>query len=491
MQNWIVPGAPLENGQGWRIWFSREDGNVAQPVVERVECVSDGQDEAFDCSWTPQKVPPLQRSFGVMELTLKVPRPGEVYRIHLPEARDNSAEPVRPAWLEMRSLPAQLPPEGLSFVFASCFWRDDDQTGGGYSGVVQDLVKKEKPAFKLLIGDQVYQDWPSAWDDRSALDLYNTRYEVYWGARGYQDVLRATPNYFLCDDHEFWNDYPEWQIHLARTYTDAGHREFADAALSLYKAYQQCANPKGAAWYSFSIAPVSFFVADTRSERTYVKEKTGPHFFSEEQWKALRAWFDGLTGPGVLILGQPIFQTDGDFKDHSLSNFEKDYEELRRLIGQSHSGENGQGQAHQILVLTGDIHCGRISRGNVAGAPSLAAEMWEFVASPISRISPYLKTPKPEEPRRAIVGVVDDHHPIGIQLIEDNPTELGPGTRPTIHNNIGIVRMVPVGDGTVRFELSLRCIRPYNHVHWWEVAVDKKSFPASYTELLRKEIVLR
>jgi hypothetical protein len=491
MQNWIVPGAPLENGQGWRIWFSREDGNVAQPVVERVERVSDGQDEAFDCSWTPQKVPPLQRSFGVMELTLKVPRPGEVYRIHLPEARDNSAQPVREGWIDMPSLPAQLPPEGLSFLFASCFWRDDDQTGGGYSGVVQDLVKKEKPAFKLLIGDQVYQDWPSAWpNNRSALDLYNTRYEVYWGARGYQDVLRSTPNYFLCDDHEFWNDYPERQFHLERTYSENGRRTFGKAALDLYRAYQQCANPGGAAWHSFTIAPVSFIIADTRSERTNVNEDGGPHFFSGAQWTALEDWFHGLKGPGVLVVGQPVFQDDGDFKDHSLSNFTEDYEHLRRLIVQSHAGRNTEGKPHQILILTGDIHCGRISRGKVAGVHESTAEMWEFVTSPISRISPYISTPKPEKPRPRVAGPATDYQPIDVDLI-DEPPALGPGTRPTIHNNIGIVRMVPVGDGTVRFELSLRCIRPYNHVHWWEVAVDKKSFPASYTELLRKEIVLR
>ena len=491
MNNWIVPGAPLEKGAGWRIWFSRGDGSTAQPVVQKVERVKDGANAPFTVTWSPFSVPGLRRSFGIIELRLAAPQPGEIYRVYLPEARDNSADPVREGWLEMRSLPGQLPPDGLSFLFASCFWRDDDQTGGGYSGVVQQLVRKEKPAFKLLIGDQVYQDFPAAWfSDETALALYNTRYEDYWGARGYQDVLRATPNFFLCDDHEFWNDYPEWQIQLARTYSEKGHREFTDAALVLYEAYQQSANLGGAAWQSFTIAPVSFFIADSRSTRTYVKD-SDPHFLSHDQWTALEKWFHELQGPGVLVLGQPLFQKDGDFRDHALSDFKGDYDKLHRLIVQSHSGNNAAGKPHQILILTGDIHCGRIARGIVAGAPPLAAEMWEFVTSPISRIAPYLKTPKPEEPRPSIDGPAQDHHPIDVDLIEDPPTRLGPGTRPTIHNNVGLVRMTPIGDGTVRFQLSLRCIRPYNHVHWWEVAVDKNSFPASYTELLRKEIVLR
>jgi hypothetical protein len=216
-----------------------------------------------------------------------------------------------------------------------------------------------------------------------------------------------------------------------------------------------------------------------------------PHFLSGAQWDALEKWFHQLQGPGVLVLGQPFFQKDGDFRDHALSDFKADYDKLHRFIVQSHSGNNAEGKPHQILILTGDIHCGRIARGIVADATPLAAEMWEFVTSPISRIAPYLKTPKPEEPRPSVDGPSGDHHPIDVDLIEEPPTRLGPGTRPTIHNNVGLVRMTPVGDGTVRFQLSLRCIRPYNHVHFWEVAVDKNSFPAPYAELLRKEIVLR
>jgi hypothetical protein len=492
MQTWIVPGASLEKGQGWRIWFSRADGDQTQPHIAKVERVSDGATEEFVSKWMPRMVPGVRRSFGVLELNLKVPRPGAIYRVHIPEAQDRSSHPVREGWLKMRSLPSELPLEGLSFLFASCFWGDDDSTGGGYSGVVQDLVEKEKPAFKLLIGDQVYQDFPAAWpDDRSALDLYNTRYEVYWGARGYQDVLRSTPNFFLCDDHEFWNDYPERQYHLARTYFESGRKEFGQAALDLYQAYQQCANPGGAAWHSFTIAPVSFFVADTRSERTPVGEKEGPHFFLKKQWEALEQWFQELKGPGVLVVGQPIFQEDGNLADHSLSNFQVDYERLRRLIVQSHKGVNDERKPHQILILTGDIHCGRVSRGLIANAPARSAELWEFVTSPISRIAPYLKTPKPEKPRSSVSGPPGDNlNPIDVKLIEEKPP-LEPGTAPTIHNNIGIVRMVPVGDGTVRFDLGLRCIRPYNHVHFWEIGVDKKSFPNPYAELLRKHIVLR
>src|SRR5439155_5582929 len=98
----------------------------------------------------------------------------------------------------------QLPAEGLTFLVASCFWRDDDQYGGGYAGVVQDIVKKQKPAFKMLIGDQIYHDWPTPdLDSGTPLELFAARYEEYWAALGYQDVLRCSPNFFIGDDHEF------------------------------------------------------------------------------------------------------------------------------------------------------------------------------------------------------------------------------------------------------------------------------------------------
>ncbi len=492
MKTWVVPGAPLAAGGGWRYWFSRADGDVSEPQIGAIERVGQEARTAYTTRWEPKRIAGLSRSFGVLEIGLKAPPEGATYRIHFPEARDATVTPERDGWFEFRSLPAQLPAEGLTFLVASCFWRDDDQYAGGYAAVMQDIVKKQKPAFKMLIGDQVYQDWPKPDFDRGTpLEIFAQRYEEYWGAPGYQDVLRCSPNIFLCDDHEFWNDYPEFQIHLEQTRTAERRKVHGTAALDLFRAYQQCANPGGASWFHFDIAPVSIFMADTRSERSEIRQKPAPHFFSDAQWTALEKWTAGLRGPGVLVLGQPLFQDDGDFRDHSLSNFEADYDRLGRLITRSHEGRNTHGRPHQILVISGDIHCGRVSRGLVASAPGYAQDMWEFITSPISRISPYLQTPKPEPPRAKLRGLAAvGGHRIDVSLIEGEPSGLGPGSRATIHNNIASVTMKPAGDKVI-FQLGLRCIRPYSHVHWWEVGVNKERFPAPHTELLRKEIMLR
>jgi hypothetical protein len=492
MKTWVVPGAPLAAGGGWRFWFSRADGDTAEPIVEAIVQVGQNAAPAYTTRWEPKTIAGLKRSFGVLEIGVHAPPEGATYRIRFPEARDDTVAPARDGWFECRSLPSQLPAGGLTFLVASCFWRDDDQYGGGYSAVVQDIVKKQKPAFKMLIGDQVYQDWPTPDLDRGTpLQISAARYEEYWGAPGYQDVLRCSPNFFIGDDHEFWNDYPEYQIHLPQTHNLALRQAHGAAALTLYRAYQQCANPGGAAWYSFGIAPVSFFVADSRSERSEVNQKPAPQLFSAPQWAALTNWITELRGPGVLVIGQPVYQDDGDFRDHSLSNFGADYDRLGRLLTASHEGKNQHRQPHQILVISGDIHCGRIARGRVASAPGYAQDLWEFITSPVSRISPYLKTPSPEKPRAKLRGMdAVGGHRIDVALVEDPPNGLGPGSRATIHNNIASITMKPAGD-QVLFELGLRCIRPYSHVHWWEAIVDEKSFPAPHTELLRKEIKLR
>ncbi|MDR4483233.1 MAG: hypothetical protein R3B95_08425 [Nitrospirales bacterium] len=53
------------------------------------------------------------------------------------------------------------------------------------------------PHFKLLLGDQVYGDWPNAWDlGDEGIELYAKRYAQYWGDGAYQEALQTCPNFF-------------------------------------------------------------------------------------------------------------------------------------------------------------------------------------------------------------------------------------------------------------------------------------------------------
>jgi hypothetical protein len=291
--------------------------------------------------------------------------------------------------------------------------------------------------------------------------------------------MQTSPNFFMCDDHEFWNDYPEKQIHLSRSrpeFRDA----YAKAAQQLYARYQQCLNPGDKPWYHFAIGKVSFFVADSRSEREFFHEKRPPpQFFLDRQWRDLEQWARELRGPGILVLGQPLFQKDGNWKDHSLSNFAADYGRLWSVIEGSIMGQNDEGKFHDILVLSGDIHTGRFAVGRRGGldAPEGVPEL---IASPASMIRPGSK--EPEEP---------DYKFSVRHKGRATAWEVGRNPFMTLHNNIGMVRLLPGTNGRVLFELSIYQIRPYDSRSWWDRLIGEATPGGSLVRLFRKEIELR
>ena len=155
--------------------------------------------------WQP--APPVKgsdRQMSVRELRIQNATPGELYEVTIPERG-------RP--LYWRTLPTALPDAGLSLLIGSCFWINDDRDGF-YAAAVQELVQRERLAFKVLMGDQLYVD---VWAPNPLKDLRKglaQKYERYWGDGPYQELLAACPNYVSCDDHEFWNDFPEPQMQV-------------------------------------------------------------------------------------------------------------------------------------------------------------------------------------------------------------------------------------------------------------------------------------
>jgi hypothetical protein len=445
---WVVPGAPLDAGRGWRIWYSAAGADQFSPA--QVEVRRAGELQAIEQSWKLlAAADQLERRMGILTVTLADPQPGAAYELLIPELQG----PVR--W---RSLPNSLD-EPVTFLLSSCYWLPNDKEGA-YGAAVRDLTKLLGPAFKLLIGDQLYQDYPMNWYlPRSIFELFADRYEEYWGNGAYQEVLQAAPNYFVGDDHEFWNDFPERQMQLPRTWRRTSREECAEAAQSLYHLYQRAANPDEARFYRFAIGDVSFFVSDARSERTYIDDPS-LHFFSDEQWQALETWADELQGPGVFILAQPIFQEDGDWKDHSLSNFGENYGRLCQLIERCLTGSDGN-QPHDILILTGDIHNARYTEAKIAGVQTTTS-IHELVASPVSRVGPYVREAHAKPPPTKLRPIHQNRPSTWTVVLPESDAI------PTIDNNVGTVTMSPGTNGRVRFNLTIWRIRPYDSRSVWE-----------------------
>ncbi len=442
---WIVPGAPLPKGQGWIIWCSRKGEKSFSPpeVIVRKQSKS----VAITTDWEVlPKASGLKRRVGVLRVTLSTPAPAEGAEFCLTISANDESQDFR--W---STFPYAVSEKGVTFLFASCFWQNNDRDGY-YRAGIKDIHALSKPQFKMLIGDQVYLDWPLLWLFDDPVELFGKRYRQYWGDEYYREVLQSCPNFFTCDDHEYWNDFPEYQVQLFQTHNSKKRKKYGQAADDLYYQFQRCLNPEQARWYTFTIDPVSFFVTDTRSQREEWNKEGTSHFMPEEQWVALEAWQTSLQGPGVLVLGQPLFQKDGDYKDHSFSNFREDYARLWRVLERSLGGDNDEGIPHDILILSGDIHTGRYAEAH-GPFPDAPYGVPEFIASPAAMIDP--GNEGPEKPPKKITIRPNAQGGESVWRIDrKEDIEIM-----TIKNNVGMVKIFPGGQlggkPRVRFELEL------------------------------------
>jgi hypothetical protein len=283
-----------------------------------------------------------------------------------------------------RTLPSALPVEGLCVAAASCYY-DFFDGGAQYTAALAASTPFPPHRFKLLVGDNLYIDVAP---DKSArldpvketLDLY-TRYFVQ---SPYRAVLERSPNFVTWDDHEFWNNYPEFQIHLRRTWGgDRGRYEAA--ARGCLALFQEPLNPAPVApgagrSYRIDVgSALSFFVADTRTERRPWQDGR-TQMMTGEDLAALRSWASNLAGPGVLVVGQPmLLGTGNNMVDHNPADYSEQYQAIWRAVIEA---------PWDILIVSGDIHVSRLLAFDV---PSVrpgqrATRLYEFVTSPAARI---------------------------------------------------------------------------------------------------------
>lgn len=462
---WVVPGAPLQSGDGWRLWYSfpgtADPRRPAPPVVDGAPARIDGWELL-------PRLEALDRRIGI--LTVRARRPAAGARtVRIPEHR-----PDGPAF-RWRTLPQSIE-EGVTFLLASCFYLGEGKSGH-YLDVMRTLHAKRAPAFKLLMGDQLYVDVPVLRQGHTPHDRYARQYPRYWGHDAYQPVLQASPNLFTSDDHEFWNNFPEiswnvWSVFSRDEATRAG-RDFLHH-------FQHAVHPQGRRAFSLDIGPVSLFVTDTRSRRT----KQGgddEHAFDREQRTALERWFKELRGPGLLALAQPLFKKPGGPTDYALGNFEADQAWLMGLFDGALKGDTGDGRPHDVAILSGDIHTGRHAVASLGGRAG--ALVHELVASPAARVPIPFRggRDKAQLPPRSLHGAP---LPWRVRVTETTGA-------PTVADNVGVVQLDPGTNGRVRATFELHRVRPYDTRGEIARRLDRPRPEGPHRVLLRTETQLR
>jgi HYDIN/CFA65/VesB family protein len=321
-------------------------------------------------------------------VTLNGLAPATTYQLALVRSNGGRAEAV--GFVE--TLPDRLPAPGgtelskrpFTIMLGSCYYAPDDPD----SKVDEAYVRlwnspKHRPHLKILCGDQVYLDQPAGpatpmVDRMSSEELRRwiiAKYRQTW--LNLDDMMKRGANYMTSDDHEFWNDYPErpliwgWRaLYQSLQY----RRDWGREATAHFREIQQGANVT-----QLDIgADLSIFIADTRVNR----QRDGVHFMSAQDFDRMIQWIRGLRMPGVLVLGQPLiarptnmetFTADLITTDHNLPYFVQ-YDDLMSALS--------WWCYHDLLVLAGDVHFGRIARFSIPRSPDIyPAVIYEVVSS--------------------------------------------------------------------------------------------------------------
>lgn len=301
-------------------------------------------------------------------------------------------------WLadgSVTTLPERLPNAGqrpFTVLLGSCFYGLDDKMGAVGQTYMQ-MPNDAKPDIKFLCGDQVYLDnpfwrfiWPrgSTWLQANSFTCYYENWTQYTANGGFYQLLKNNANFFTSDDHEFWNNAPDIGLNVPVYTTTPGQRDrWWRIGRQLFEIFQ---TPKRI--NKFRVGALGFCLIDTRYNRGH----GGGDFMAPADLETVGQWADSLEGPGVLVIGQPFFSNKGSAKDYSLPDFVMQYETLKAHLRRS---------KHSIVILTGDVHYGRIAWANLR--PELGTSLIEVISSPMQVV---MGAPGSYEPAPQVFGEV-------------------------------------------------------------------------------------
>lgn len=319
---------------------------------------------------------------GAMPLLYQLIEMGTLHpdRAYEASASLGNGEPAR---ARFNTLPEQLGEETkpLRVLLSSCYFTGNKRSRLASALFAQLDRNGVRPHLRIWAGDQVYLDAPwyeFAIKTHSVSELeklHSATYARTWFAdQGLNTVLPQGANVFCTDDHELWNNAPHPSM-VARDTGDPGKRK---AWRAIARALGQAFQGDTANGHRFRVPPLDFFVLDTRVNRTQER------LFSDTQWQQLRAWAAEPQGLGVLVLGQPIFESTskrrGELGDYRLADYERDYSELMDLLGRA---------TRSTTLLTGDVHFSRATWSSFPASATTRNErrVTELISSPLALVA--------------------------------------------------------------------------------------------------------
>jgi len=304
-------------------------------------------------------------------ITAKGLKAGNKYTVEFQSRVEGTYRVLETAYFS--TLPDSIPDKNnapFSVGVGSCFYtrHDGGRVGQAYQALYDHPVYS--PDIKFLTGDQVYLDIGLGWyplDDSDVQDRIADDYAEAWELL--RSVLRRGGTWMLPDDHEYWNNYPYlygFNPYLVTLDLDSKFRKRWERASKLGVDIVQQVKPVR----TFDIgSDLSFCVADLRTERW------DGGFISTENFELICDWAKNLSSPGVLVIPQPLIAKKGDKNDFSLPHWQEQYNTLVQSLVSCD---------HDIIVLTGDVHYGRIAEVKLGNSKG---RLIEVITSPLSNLS--------------------------------------------------------------------------------------------------------
>ncbi|MEH6445328.1 MAG: hypothetical protein V7784_15645 [Oceanospirillaceae bacterium] len=290
---------------------------------------------------------------------------------------------------QFSTLPNQLPSDTqkpFTIGLGSCFYnhRDGGRAAAAYKALFVNGGEKYQPDVTFLTGDQVYLD--IGFDSLSLIsseirERIADDYALHWQALG--SIFTHGATWMIPDDHEYWNDYPNYKTNIPtlqalrlKSVRTAWTRAAKDAVFNVQQAQQL---------EIFNIgSDISFCLADLRSYRSEQR------FIPVAGMTKLLKWVKDLQSPGVLVIPQPLIVNENS-QEKNLRSYDQQYKALLQAMSQC---------LHDIVVLSGDVHFGRISQVSLGNNGN---KLVEIISSPMSNLTGLngIATATPEaEPRQ-------------------------------------------------------------------------------------------
>ncbi|HVG63215.1 MAG TPA: metallophosphatase [Hyalangium sp.] len=308
-----------------------------------------------------------------------------------------SVDGAPPVTASLRAIPRAVPTglgEGFQLMLASCFYWEEDK-GGVASLSMDSILRGTTPDMLLLLGDQVYLDLPPLKNLPEARPALARKFEQDYARNWFDDgayakVVHAAPYACVPDDHDYWNNFPMPSVQSQNTWTGAGRAAWRDIARMLYGHFQHVDPTPVGTPVQLEVDPLSIFLLDARSWRDLEFQFT----MTPAAREALGDWVSRCIRErrlGIFITGQSLLAPTAGalnrrFGDSTMDN----YADFRFLCGQL---DRLMREAGDVMLITGDVHWGRIVRLNPRDALDSGMQMIEVTSSPTSLVTTPLRDP--------------------------------------------------------------------------------------------------